>query len=137
MSQENVDLVLRGIEALNRRDVEGALAPFHEDLEFLDAGTGVSHSGREEMGRWIADFLGSWVEYCETPEQVHDLGDRILLHMRTEACGERSGVAISTHHGEIHGLRDGLVDRLTVYPTYEAALEAAGLTKEEESRNES
>lgn len=134
MSQENVDKVLRGIEALNQGDVVGALAPFHPDLAFEDAGTGVTSSGRDAMGAWIRDFLASYSEYSETPEDVVDLGEQVVLHMRTDATGQGSGVSISTHHAEIHTFGDdGLVSRLTVYPTYEAALEASGLKEAQAS----
>jgi ketosteroid isomerase-like protein len=136
MSQENVELVRAGIEALNRRDLEGAIAPFAEALEFEDVGTGISSSGRSAMAQWIAEFLDSYSEYTETPEDIVDLGEQIVMHMRTDATGKGSGAPVSTHHAEVHTFgSDGLVTALTVYPTYEAALAAVGLNEAEGSES--
>jgi ketosteroid isomerase-like protein len=125
MSQENVDLVLRGIDALNRGDIEAALAPFHEDLEFLDVGTGHFDRSRREFGDFLRSWLSAWTHYHETPEEVLDLGDRVLVAVRAAGEGRRSGVVLDERHAEIHEFRDGLVARVTSYPTYEAAFEAA------------
>lgn len=51
-----------GIAALSRRDIDGALAPFHPDLKFRDAGTGRSERGRERF----AEMLAKWLRWVET-----------------------------------------------------------------------
>ena len=127
MSQENVDLVLRGIEALNRRDLEAALAPFHADLKYLDAGTGRAEPNRERFGKMLAVWFDSFSEYHEVPEDILDLGDQVVVLIRAVGQGRTSGARIDERHAEIHEFRDGLVARLTSYPTHQAALEAAGL----------
>jgi ketosteroid isomerase-like protein len=127
MSQENVDLVLRGIEALNRRDIEAALTPFHADLKFRDAGTGRAEPDRERFAEMLAVWFDSFAEYREIPEDVFDLGDQVVVLIRAVGRGRASGVTIDERHAEIHEFRDGLVARLTSYPTHHAALEAAGL----------
>lgn len=127
MAQGHVELVLSGIEALNRRDLHGAMAPFHEDIEFLDAGTGLRHSGRAAIRRYLTEFLSSYASYAETPEESIDLGDRVVLLLRTTATGEGSGVPVDVCHGEIHDIRDDLVARVTIYPTYDETLKAAGV----------
>jgi hypothetical protein len=130
MSREKVDMVLASIDALNRRDIESAVSQFHAELRFEDVGTGISSTGRVELAAWISEFLEAYSEYRETPEEVVDLEDRVILHMRTDATGLGSGVSISTRHAEIHTFAsDGQVEALTVYPTFEAALEAAGVER--------
>jgi ketosteroid isomerase-like protein len=129
MSRENVERVLRGIEAFNRRDLEGALAPFHADVRFYDAGTGHVAESRAALGKMLKEWLDSFAEYRELPEEALDLGDEIVVLVHTVARGHASGITVEERHGEIHQFRDGLVISLTAYPTPEAALEAAGLAE--------
>jgi ketosteroid isomerase-like protein len=127
MSRENVERVLRGMEAFNRRDLEGALGPFHADVRFYDTGTGRVAKGRAALGKMLQEWLDSFTEYREVPEDALDLGDEIVVLVHSVARGHSSGITVEERHGEIHQFRDGLVISLTCYPTPEAALEAAGL----------
>jgi ketosteroid isomerase-like protein len=136
MSQENLDRVLRGIEALNRRDLEGALEPFHADVEFRDAGTGRTERGRDALGAMLGDWLDSFSEYHEVAEDVLDLGDEVVVLVHSVGRGQGSGITIDSRHGEIHEFRDGLVARLTAYPSPEAAFDAAGLGSSQKDRIE-
>lgn len=127
MVQENVDVLLAGIQALNNGDVDGAMAPFDEQVIFIDHGTGMRTETREALRSYIVNFLGSFDQYRETVESVHVCEeDVVVIDVRATAVGRASGLEMDERHGEMHRFADGRVVEINVYPTIEAALEAVG-----------
>jgi ketosteroid isomerase-like protein len=101
MSQENVELVRRAVEAFNRRDF-AALADYsHEELEFVSVLAAVDAEAAEFRGRetWVNYFAvmdETWDGWQVADLQVWDAGDdqvAAILHMR--GTGKQSG-ALST-----------------------------------------
>jgi ketosteroid isomerase-like protein len=118
---------MRGIEALNRRDFEGALAPFHADVRFRDVGTGRSEQGIDALEYMLRGWLDSFADYHEIVEEALDLGEQVLVIVHSTARGRGSGLTVDERHGEIHEFRGDRVAQLTAYTTAEDALRAAGL----------
>lgn len=84
MSDENVELARRALEAFNRRDWEACLALMDEDVEIesrLVAMEGAYH-GHEGLRGWWNDFLGAFPDYTADALEIRDLGDVTLGHMR-------------------------------------------------------
>lgn len=127
MSRENVELVLGAMEAINRRDLEAALESFHADVQFYDTGTTRATVGRTAVRKMWQEWLDSFAEYHEVPEDVLDLGDQVVVVVHSVGRGHVSGVTVDERHGEVHEFRHGLAIKVTIYPTPEAALEAVGL----------
>src|SRR5215207_9231761 len=95
MSQENVEIVRRIIDATRRGDWEAALRDYDQGV-ILDQsrmpGGGVyrGHEGlREFYGRWF----GAWEHLRIKPERVIDAGDQVVDNQRNERQGkeQRSG----------------------------------------------
>src|SRR4051812_12275813 len=72
MSQENVEIVRRTIEAWNRRDLDGALQNLHPDAEVdWSESSGVQrgvHRGIEEIRRFWEEWLDLFEEIDVRPE---------------------------------------------------------------------
>jgi ketosteroid isomerase-like protein len=130
MSHQNVALVMRSIEAVNQRDVDGFMALNTTDFELLPAMSGfagVSFHGREGVERYFAELDSVWEEFQVIGEELHDLGDRVLVLMRIEGRGRGSGVRVVGRQAFISDFRDGKTARVRSYLDRAEALRDAGL----------
>jgi SnoaL-like domain len=84
MSQEAVDLVLESYDAFNRRDWDAFVALMDDEVEIesrLVAIEGGYH-GHDGLRCWWDDFLGAFPDYTLHIEELRDLGDVTLGHIR-------------------------------------------------------
>ena len=137
MSQENVEIVRRGLEAFQRAlegDDPGAAFDtglLADDWEWVLQNPFEGKSvwrGRQEYVEFVRAWTGEFEDYSIRFEQLIDAGDdRVVIIYRQRGTGKGSGVPIDMHGGMISELRDGRVIRTTNYPDPAEALEAAGL----------
>jgi SnoaL-like domain len=79
-----VELAYRAYDAFNRRDWDAFLALMDEDIDVesrLVAMEGGYH-GHEGLRRWWDDFLGAFPDYTVEVEELRDVGDVTLGHVR-------------------------------------------------------
>ena len=84
MSQENVALARRAYDCFNRRDWDAFVRLADEGIVVesrLVAMEGAYH-GREGLPQWWTDFLGAFPDYSVEIEEMRDLGDMTLGHIR-------------------------------------------------------
>jgi ketosteroid isomerase-like protein len=97
MSQENVDLVRRFVDAWTRSDVEAMEAVlegrFAPDFEFEPLYLDRVYSGGE-VRQWWTDITGAWQDYRSEIEEIADLGEHVLLLAHITGRGAGSGVPI-------------------------------------------
>ena len=133
MASEHVDVVLRSLEAHNAGDVEGVLLCFDPEIELIPMRSlldGSSYHGHEGYRRFIRDVREEWGRVWLEPDEVRDLGDRVLLLGRFHGHGQASGVDFEAPAAWTFELRDGRIARLRAYSTQEEALAAVGATPE-------
>jgi hypothetical protein len=97
MSQENVDLSLALTDAFNRRDRDGYLALTDDEIEVgsvLVAMEGAYH-GQEGLRRWWDNLLGAFPDYTIEVEELRDLGDVTLAHLRGWGHGAGSATPLT------------------------------------------
>ena len=128
-----VRVMRQGYAALNRRDfgfVGTALDPdieLHRAQVFLDvSGTFYGHDGYLEV--WRRAFE-SFEDLRFEPEELLDLGDRVLVTSHMSGHGTGSGVAISQRFFQLFTLRRGLVIRQDDFQDRAEALDAAGVAE--------
>jgi ketosteroid isomerase-like protein len=130
VSQENVEVVRRALEAWSRGDLEASLAFVDPEVEWRGTGLfpGVArvYHGHEGYTRWWNDFRALWDEIEVIGERLLDHGDRVVVFGRFEARG-RDGITVGRELGMVVAFRDGLAARIEAFPSGEQALEAAGL----------
>jgi ketosteroid isomerase-like protein len=129
MSQENVDVVRRGIDAFNRRDLPALLGDFDQDVEWVEdqrypgAETFRGRSGVERsLGKW-------WDAFGESAVQIEgtiDLGDRVVLYGRVRARGHDIDVEVEAPFGGLCEFRSGKAVRVQTFGSRADAVEAAG-----------
>ena len=130
MSQENVEILRRRIDAFNRGDRSAWLASLDEDYEIVTLGDWPD-AGAIRGGEAGWDFYRDVAETL-TFERVHveflDAGvDKVLGHQRHGARGRQSGAGVEVDRWFVTTLREGKVLRDEWFTDRAAALEAAGL----------
>ena len=130
MSQQNVDLVRRSIDAYNRRDFETLEQLNHPEVEVdwsasrgLQAGV---YRGREEVLAFYNSFLGTFDEVKLEPERFIESGDSVVVPNSAQIRG-RDGIETSARSALVFELRDGRVARICLYQETVEAFAAAGL----------
>jgi ketosteroid isomerase-like protein len=133
MSQGNVALARKVIDALNRRDYDALLAFLSPDVvwEALEGVTGIGelYHGRAEVSEWIALMSEDTEEGIHAEiEQMADLGDdRVFIALVLTARRRGSGVPFEYRTWQIVWFADGLITRRQVFWTRAEALRTADL----------
>jgi ketosteroid isomerase-like protein len=131
MSQENVEIVRRGIDAFNRRDLDGLDELMTGDCEWLPAMPGIvagdSYRGRDGLEAYLADLAATWEALRIVADETRDLGDSVLVLGRLEGRGRGSGVPVDAPIGVLDDFRDGKISRVRAFLDHGDAARAAGL----------
>ncbi len=132
MSRENLELVRRGLEAFNARDLDSLMQLCTEDVEwrlhggFVDL-IGTRVSGRDALRRFIADWIENLGGSAE-PEALLEAGDRVVQVMRLTSAGGASGAPATQRLGQVFTFRDGGIWAVDNYWDADEALESVGLS---------
>ena len=134
MSEENVAVARKAIDAINRSDFDALLAFLSPDVvwEALEGVTGIGelYRGRAEVREWIELMLENaeeGVAHIEV-EQITDLGDgRVFIAVVLTARRRGSGVPFEYRTWQIAWFADDLITRRQVFWTRAEALKSAGL----------
>jgi uncharacterized protein len=133
MSQENVEVARKILDAVNRRDAE-AMLPYADpeiDLQspIIGGVEGNTYHGHQGVRDWIAETDAAFEELRFEPEEFRDLGDDVLIIGRLHARGRESGVEIDSPSAWLGTFRDGKGVRGRGFLSIQEALEAASLEK--------
>jgi uncharacterized protein len=104
--------------ALGRGDESAALGMLAEDCEWREsAELPDAHAlcGRDEVARFLREFLEPWERFEQTVEDVVVEGERIGLSIHLTAVGRASGVELDTRYAHVWTMRDGLGIRVDAY----------------------
>jgi ketosteroid isomerase-like protein len=132
MSQENVEIVRRAIEAANRGDWDGVLRDAAPDLVFdnsraLGEWRGVQ-IGHDQVKRMFEAFAEPWESIRVDLDEVIEVDDRVL-DRRTATMHGRGGIEVTTTTYYVSTFRGGKVIRIVYFENRAEALEAAGLSE--------
>jgi ketosteroid isomerase-like protein len=134
MSQENVEIVRRAVQAFNERGFDGIGDSdlvtddfeFHEPPEQPAPRTA---RGREEVRKLGGEFDAAWAEHHSEPQEIRAVdADRVLL-VSVEHFKGRDGIEVDAPFAAIFTLRDGKLARWQAFWDKRRALEAAGLSE--------
>jgi len=131
MSEEDVGIVRRSLEALNEGDTEGVLGLMDPDVELVTARAvleGISYRGHDGFRQFVADMADDWEDYHPSSERFRDLGDgRVLVIGRFHARGKASGMEVDAPAAWVSEVREGKIVHVRFYADEAAALDALGL----------
>src|SRR3954452_23709733 len=130
MSKENIELIQRQIEALNRGDWEGSVEGIDPGIEWVVAREHPASRtvrGLDELREYRADWNQMLEGLTFDSEEILDRDDAIVAVGRIKGTGSGSGAETEVPIAFVSRFRDGLVVRVEEYLDRDAALEAAGL----------
>ena len=131
MSKKNVEIVRRNYAAFDRGDLDPILADLHADavIRAHPLGDEGNYVGHEGFLRFIANWVGQFEDFQQTPEEFVDAGDRVLSRVLQRARGRGSGVPVEAHFWLVHEFQEDKATRIDLYDNEAEALEAAGLSE--------
>lgn len=107
MSKENVEIVRSFFVA----DLEEALAYVDPSIVWNpveESSTQGPEAVRASTKRWKSE----WDDYAVIPEELIDMGDRVVATVRFRARGRGSGIEIDDRLYDVFTLRDGKIVRM-------------------------
>ena len=135
MSQENVDLVRRVIEAHDRGDFASVFGSYDSGIEWHVVRVVVGGSDFEPVyhgHEGVRAFWRQWFAAWETArfeyEEFIDAGDTVVTILSQRVRGRTSGIELDwDSYGQNWTVQNGKIVRVEFFPTRAEALEAAGL----------
>jgi|SRR3954447_8195843 len=131
MSQENVEIVRKSVDAVNRGDIEEVLAFIGTDAELHSAIVGGAegnvYRGHDGFRKWFAESTASFEQLDTQLTEFRAVDDRVIAFGRIYARGRGSGLELDSETGWVFTLRDGKVLKAEGFLSRANALEAAGL----------
>ena len=133
MSQTNVELLRKGIDAWNRRDVDLWLEYAAPEIEWMPAGPAAVeravYRGYEQVASGFASVWETWDRFEFEESEIRDLGDSVLWLGHVKMRGSASQVELDQEFA-VHGLvRDGKFIRVLTFLSWQEALEVVGLSE--------
>ena len=134
MSQENIDTVRRGYEAMNDRDYSRVGEFLHSDVE-VDVSRNVLnpdvYHGHDGFVRLVSVIEDVWDDFRIEAEELIDGGDQVVVQIRIVGKGKGSGAPAEMRVFNVWTLRDAKATRLVGgFRDREEALEFAGLSEQ-------
>jgi ketosteroid isomerase-like protein len=125
-------MVSRSQESFSRGDIEVALLISHPDVEIRAIrwealGLSERYHGHDGWRAFVRDWLAEWGDYEQAPEQLTDLGDRLIMRTKAAALGKRSGVAVVLGVCYCVYFTDGQITRWDVAPSWPDLAKELGL----------
>ena len=129
MSEENLEVVRAGFEALNEGGVE-ALIPFiHPEFEATTppelAAEPDTYRGHDGVRRYFASFYDAMDRVTFEAEDFIAVGDRVVVPMVLRARGRTTGIEVEQRVAQVWTLREGKAIGAEAFGTLDEALAAA------------
>jgi ketosteroid isomerase-like protein len=128
------DIVLRGIDAFNRRDTDVLAALSREDVEIRPAtqtaveGNSAVYRGTDAWASYFSFIREIWEDWRVENAELLDAQDgRLVAIARLSGTGAGSGVRVERTFGLVFDFHQDQIARLDGYDDPHDALVAAGL----------
>ncbi len=132
MSQENVEVVRRIYEKLNRGDVEAVVELCDDDF-LMDMSERVfnpdTYRGHDGVRRFCEGVRDAWDSYQWTVEDTRVKGDSVVAMLHCQGQSRKGGPTVDWRVAWHWKLRLGRAESARFYRDQAKALEAAGLSE--------
>jgi ketosteroid isomerase-like protein len=132
MSQENVEIVKAWYDAYNREDWDAMfklLAPgFEVDMSRAD-GPWRGVFGLDQIRRVMGEFRETWESARLEHHEFIEAGDLVVVPSTQHLKG-RGGIEVVVRATFVGTIRNGAVERVTMYQERQDALEDLGLSEQ-------
>jgi ketosteroid isomerase-like protein len=133
MSQENVKIVRRALDAFNRRDFDAWLEGFDRDVvwyAFPDEPDPGPFRGHEAIRAMVARWMEVLDEFRSEPKAFIAEGDYVLMPTRMIGRVQGTENEVTIDEVYLNKFRDGSIIEVREFRTRQEALEAAGLSED-------
>ncbi len=132
MSQQNVEIIRKFVEAFNRGDFASCLEAIDPNVEWYpppDIPNATVANSRDQLIANFQDWLGAWDDYRSVPEEILEgRNDTVLVFARESGRGKDSGIEVHSRRiTGVYELCNGKIVHFRAYLNRVEALEAAGL----------
>ena len=124
MSQENVEVFKRGVEAWNGDDLDAFIDLVDPEIEWFALME--VYRGHAGVRRAWESFKGD-MQLKVRFDDIRDLGESVLALGEMETTGQTTGLDFTTEIAQLVTYRGGKAVRTCDFPSHAEALEAAGL----------
>jgi ketosteroid isomerase-like protein len=133
MSQENVELHYRVVDAFNRRDLNAILALMECDVEAISRLVSVEggYHGHEGVRRWWENLLDAFPDFTTEIGEVQELGDVTVAALRIRGHGASSDGPFDAATWQAVAWRQGKCIWWRMFDSQDEALEAVGLSEQD------
>jgi ketosteroid isomerase-like protein len=134
MSEENVEIVRRSLDAWNRGEFDAWGQDSHPNIEFFSAitwqaeGDMTAFRGPTEMRQFWDEWHSLWDLRVDISE-IRDLGDTVVALGGMTMRGRASGVPVDSPVAYVFEFEDGLFRTVRAYLNPSEALKAVGLAE--------
>jgi ketosteroid isomerase-like protein len=132
MSQENVEIIRRSLEAFQQGGLDASLrfydpeVTWEEAQDEPEAETYRGHDGIRALAqKWMVPFDDLRIE----PEEFIDAGEAVVMPYRFRGRERSSGTDVTAPETWVFWLRNGKISEVREYRYKSDALEAAGLSQ--------
>jgi ketosteroid isomerase-like protein len=136
MSEENVEIVRRIYDAVERRDAVTPFEIYAEDIVWDQSNWRRAaldpkqvYRGHEGVREAWRESLAAWGQIDFEVEELIEVGDKVFAVIQEREVGRASGVPVESSHLAVWTLAGGKVTRLQVFDDRQAAERAAGLSE--------
>jgi len=133
MSQENVEIVKAAYDASNREDWDAFfkdMAPgFEVDLSRA-VGPWRGVFGLDQSRRVLGEFNETWESARLEPHEFIEAGDLVVVPGTLHVKG-RGGIEVVSRGAYVWAIRNGAIERVTLYQERQDALEDLGLSEQD------
>jgi ketosteroid isomerase-like protein len=127
VSETNVDLHRRSVDAFNTRDVENFIALCSPEIELHSAVTvpgGATYRGHDGVRRWYRDLADGWGDDLRIePEAYFDFGPETVTFHALHGRGQHSGADVAMPAAHVCRWQDGLMVYFRGYSDRDEALQ--------------
>jgi ketosteroid isomerase-like protein len=132
MSQENVEIVRRAVEAWDQNASEAAKKFWATDIEWHDPPNLPDPRvvrGRDAVAAYLTEQVNAVGDIDVTLVDVRTKDEAVVLRMEMTIHGSESGVDVPGELAQVVDVADSRLRRVRLFRTWEEALEAAGLSE--------
>ena len=130
MSQENVELARRALDAVSRRALDALLALMDPDVvavpRILAVEGGALH-GHDGIREWWRSIFGVFPDFDVEVVEIREVGNVTISNVRAHGRGEGSDTPFEDAIWVVTHVRDGMVVRWQTFASEAEALEGAEL----------
>ena len=132
MSQENVEIVKANIDTYNREDWDAMVKDAAPGLEWdfsRSDGPLAGVFGLDQILRGTEEFFETWESAWLEPHEFIEAGDLVVVPLTMRGRG-RDGIEVVARLTFVWTIRNGAIERVTMYQERQDALEDLGLSEQ-------